>query len=294
MQQLNDRVYTETTVRGCNPSFVVTSAGTVVIDTPQLPTRAVAMRKEVESHGPVRYLINTEHHVDHIFGNHWFRGAGTVVNHKGLYDNFMKVHPELDPFEYALEAIPTDDPDGAALVPDRDAYHADLNSGTVVFTGDLSLRVGDHDFHLLHTPGHTPGQLAVHVPQERMVFTGDSIFSGCQTWLMTSDVDQWLASLEIIRALDVDTLVPGHGPVTDLSYVDKQRSVLLGWKAAVAQAVAAGWTKEETQARVKFPDLGPVDVGQEYMLEYVETLNAGSLFDKLTSRQAAPPTPRGS
>ena len=41
MQQLNDRVYTETTVRGCNPSFVITSAGTVVIDTPQLPTKAV-------------------------------------------------------------------------------------------------------------------------------------------------------------------------------------------------------------------------------------------------------------
>jgi cyclase len=99
MQQLNDRVYTETTVRGCNPSFVITSAGTVVIDTPQLPTRAVAMRKEVESHGPIRYLINTEHHVDHIFGNYWFHGAGAVVNHKGLYDNFMVVYPELDPQE---------------------------------------------------------------------------------------------------------------------------------------------------------------------------------------------------
>jgi cyclase len=214
------------------------------------------------------------------------------VNHKGLYDNFMVVYPELDPFEYAREAIPTDDPDGAALFPDRDAYYADLNKGTIVFTGDLWLRVGDHDFHLLHTPGHTPGQLAVYVPQERMVFTGDTIFSGCQTWLMTSDVDQWLDSLEIIRALEVDTLVPGHGPVTDLSYVDKQRSVLLGWKAAVADAVAAGWTKKETQARVKFPDLGPVDIGQEYMLEYVETLNVGSLFDKLTSRQAAPTMPR--
>src|SRR5678816_3049270 len=78
MQQLNDRVYTETTVRGCNPSFVITSAGTVVIDTPQLPTRAVAMRKEAESHGPIRYLINTEHHVDHICGNYWFRGAGAA------------------------------------------------------------------------------------------------------------------------------------------------------------------------------------------------------------------------
>src|SRR4029453_2197498 len=143
MQQLNDRVYTETTVRGCNPSFVVTSAGTVVIDTPQLPTRAVAMRKEVESHGPIRYLVNTEHHVHPIFGNPWFRGPGAVVNHKGLYDNFMVVYPELDPFEYAREAIPTDDPDGAALFPDRDAYYADPNKGTIVFTGDLSLRVGD-------------------------------------------------------------------------------------------------------------------------------------------------------
>jgi cyclase len=65
----------------------------------------------------------------------------------------------------------------------------------------------------------------VNVPQERMVFTGDSVFCECQTWLMTSDVDQWLASLEIIRWLDV--VVPGHGPVTDLSYVDRQRVALL-------------------------------------------------------------------
>jgi glyoxylase-like metal-dependent hydrolase (beta-lactamase superfamily II) len=44
------------------------------------------------------------------------------------------------------------------LFPDRDEYYADLNKGTIVFTGDLSLRVGEHAFHLLHTPGHTPGQ----------------------------------------------------------------------------------------------------------------------------------------
>ena len=129
MQQLNDRVFTETKVRGCNPSFVVTSAGPVVIDAPQLPTRAVEMRRSVETFGEVQYLINTEHHVDHIFGNYYFRGAGTVVNHKGLYDNFMTVYPELDPFEYAREALPTDDPDGIGLFPDRDEYYADPNKG---------------------------------------------------------------------------------------------------------------------------------------------------------------------
>jgi len=80
--------------------------GVVVIDTPQLPTRAVEMRKEAESHGPIRYLINTEHHVDHIFGNYYFKGDFPVVNHQALYDRFMVVFPDLDPYEYAREAIP--------------------------------------------------------------------------------------------------------------------------------------------------------------------------------------------
>jgi cyclase len=283
MERVTDNVCTDTTLRGCNPSYVTTADGVVVIDTPQLPTRAVAMRREAESHGPIRYLINTEHHVDHIFGNYFFKGAGAVVNHQGLYDNFMVASRDLDPFEYAREAIPTDDPDGAAIFPERDVYYADPNKGTIVFTGDLTLRVGDHTFRLLHTPGHTPGQLAVHVPEERVVFTGDTVFSECQTWLMTSNVEQWLEALDRIKALDVDHLVPGHGPVTTTRYLDTQRSVLLEWKAAVAVAVAKGWTREETIARVNFADRYPVDIGQGYMMEHIQTLNAGSLYDKLTA-----------
>jgi len=282
MERVTPNVFTNTRLRGCNPSFVTTSDGVVVIDTPQLPTRAVAMRAEAESFGPIRYLINTENHVDHIFGNHWFRGAGEVVNHRALWDIFMDQSAALDPFAYALEAIPTDDPEGAAILPDRDDYYADLPRGTVVFTGDLMLRVGDHTFNCLWTPGHTPGQLAVHVPEERAVFTGDTIFSGCQTWLMTSNVDQWLEALERIRQLDVDHVVPGHGPVVTLDYVKTQRAVLMRWKAAVADAVARGWSREETIARVRFDDeFGPVDVGQGYMMDHIQNQNAASLWDKL-------------
>jgi cyclase len=283
MQRVTDNVCTDTTLRGCNPSYVTTTDGVVVIDTPQLPTRAVAMRQEAESHGPIRYLVNTEHHVDHIFGNFYFKGAGTVVNHQGLYDNFMVPTPDLDPYDYAHEAIPTDDPEGEAIFPARDEYYADPNKGRIVFTGDMTLRAGDHTFRLLHTPGHTPGQLAVHVPEERVVFTGDTIFNECQTWLMTSNVDQWLVALDRIKALDVDLMVPGHGPVTTLKYIDTQRSVLLDWKAAVAAAIAQGWSREETIARVNFAERWPVDIGQGYMMEHIQTLNAASLYDKLTS-----------
>jgi len=291
MERVTPNVFTITRLRGCNPSFVTTSDGVVVIDTPQLPTKAVAMRKAAEAHGPIRYLINTEHHVDHIFGNYFFKGAGTVVNHRELYERFMVVFPELDPFAYAYESVPgehargtdLDDPEGLALWPDRDEYYRDPNKGTIIFTGDLTLRVGDHTFNLLHTPGHTPGQLAVHVPEERVVFTGDTIFSGCQTWLMTSNVEQWLAALERIRTLDVDWIVPGHGPVVSTQYLDVQRSHLMEWKTAVATAVANGWSREETVARVNFKDrFGPVDIGQGYMLEYIQNLNAGTLYDKLT------------
>ena len=161
METVTPNVKTNTGLRGCNPSYVVTADGVVVIDTPQLPTKAVAMRAEVESIGPVRYIINTEHHVDHIFGNYYFKGAGTVVNHLGLYERFMVVYPELDPFAYAFESLPgptaqgtdLDAPEGLALWPDRDAYYADPNKGTIVFTGDLTLSVGDRTFRALIDSG---------------------------------------------------------------------------------------------------------------------------------------------
>lgn len=279
---VREAVFTETGTRGCNPSFVVTSDGVVVIDTPQLPTHALLMRHQAEDFGPIRFVVNTEHHVDHIFGNYYFLGAGKVVHHQGVYDNFMTVYPELDPFEFAVEAVHADDSAGIGLVPDRDTYYANPNKGDIVFTGDLTLRVGHHTFEILHTPGHTPGQIAVYVPEERTVFTGDTIFENCQTWLMTSNVDQWDASLDRIAQLDVDLVVPGHGPITSIGAVQTQRAVLLEWKSAVAQAVARGWSREETVARINFADSCATDVGLQHMMTYIQELNAGSLYDVLT------------
>jgi len=283
VEQVTENVYTNTKLRGCNPSFVTTSDGVVVIDTPQLPTKAVEMRAEAESHGPIRYLINTEHHIDHIFGNYFFKGSGTVVHHQGVYDNFMVPTPELNPYNYAKEALPTDDPEGEAIFPDEETYFEDPNKASIVFTGDIRLEVGDHTFDLLHTPGHTPGQVAVFVPEERVVFTGDTIFSECQTLLMTSDVAQWLDALERIKELDFDYLVPGHGPVTDKAYIDTQRFNLMEWETAVAAAVAEGWSREETIERVHFRDKCSVDIGQEYMMDHIQENNAAALYDKLSA-----------
>ncbi len=283
MQQVTPRVYTDTTQRGCNPSFVVTSDGVVVIDTPQLPTKAVAMRREAEAHGPIRYVINTEHHVDHIFGNYYFRGAGPVVAHVEVARNFMLKSQHPSPYSYAREALPTDDPEGIAIFPEEETYFQDPGRPAITFDHDLTLKVGGHTFELLFTPGHTVGQIAVHVPEERVVFTGDTVFCECQTWLYVSSVDQWLAALERLRALDVDIVVPGHGPVTNKAYLDVQRAFLMEWVTAVAVGVAQGWTKEECVARISFADRFPVDVGQEYMMAHIQRENVGALYDKLSA-----------
>ena len=278
-------VFTDITIRGCNPSYVITDDGVVVVDTPQLPTRALGMRAEAEEQGPIRYVINTEHHVDHIFGNYYFKGAGTVIHHQGVADAFMVPTPLIDPFDYAAEAIPMSDPDAAAIFPSRDEYFEDPNRAKITFTGDAMLKVGFHTFNLIWTPGHTAGQIAVHIPEERVVFTGDTVFSEVQTWVMASDVDQWVEALNTISRLDVDYVVPGHGPVTDLKYLQTQKAVLLWWKSNVADAVAKGWSRDETIARVNMKDRYPVDIGQEYMMDYIQKHNAGILWDKLSANE---------
>jgi len=281
MEKVTEGVFAETKLRGCDPGYVVTSDGVVVIDTPQLPTAAVKMRDVAEKHGPIRYLINTEHHVDHIFGNYFFRGAGTVISHVEVYNEFMKITPEINPYEYAKEALPTDDPEGDVLFPDEKTYFNDMNKPTITFEGNMTLRLGDTTFEMISTPGHTPGQIAVYVPEKKVMFTGDTIFNGVQTWHYASNIKQWVDSLKILKTLDVDFIVPGHGPICDKTEIDVQIAFLYEWLAAVSVCVSKGMSKEECAQSIAFRDRFPVDIGQEYMIDHVIKNNVSALYDKL-------------
>jgi cyclase len=282
MEQVTKNVYAETKIRGCNPTYVVTSEGVVVIDTPQLPTYAVAMRKEAEKKGPIRYLINTEHHVDHIFGNYYFNGAGAVLAHRETFNNFMVVTPEINPYEYAREALPTDDPEGEKIWPDEKTYFANMNKPTIVIEGRVSLKVGDHTFEIHHTPGHTPGQLAVLIPEERVICVGDTVFNGCQTWLYASDVNTWIQSLDYLKTLDFDKVIPGHGAVCARRELDVQKAFLMEWLTAIQVAISKGWSKQQCLEKISFLDRFPVDIGQEYMGQHVTDNNISVLYDKLS------------
>ena len=78
MRRVGPHSFTEVYFAGCNPSFVETSDGYVMIDSPQQPIDAVRWRERMEDNAPIRYLINTEPHGDHISGNTYFPGV-TVV-----------------------------------------------------------------------------------------------------------------------------------------------------------------------------------------------------------------------
>ena len=282
MQKVTNNVYAATDFRGCNPGYVVTSDGVVAIDTPQLPSKAVEMREEMLQKGLLRFLINTEHHIDHIFGNHFFAGLCPVVGHEYIREGYWTVSSGEDPFEYMVEVVKKDDPQGMAVMPARDDFQ--LNPPTITFQGSMKIRAGDHEFHLIHTPGHSKGQLAVYVPKERVVFTGDTIFSECQTWFHGADPDAWLWSLGVLNSLDVDYIIPGHGPVCGKDYIPKQSAFIREWVTAVALGIARGWSKEECMEKISFLDRFPVDIGQESAGPMIQQKASARIYDFLQGK----------
>lgn len=272
MQQITPNVYVKVvrpgdsetmdmcSTAGCNCSFVVTSEGVVMIDTPSLPTFAEWWRNEIARKGDLRYIINTGYHMDHISGNGFF--PGTVVSHEGVREMFFApieknlAYPEgiklaleanMGVREYILHRFKRLDPKGFDM-----AENYQLNPPAITFSERLHLHLGDHTFELLHLPGHTPYEVAVYVPQERVIFTGDNVTNAMQPSLAQCCPMEWLESLRKIEALDVDVVVPGHGEVGDKKVVREVKNFMEGCIDTVRKAIGQGMSKEEAVERVSF------------------------------------------
>jgi glyoxylase-like metal-dependent hydrolase (beta-lactamase superfamily II) len=157
------------------------------------------------------------------------------------------------------------------------------NAPVITFQSEMSLHVGNHTFHMIHMPGHTPYQAAVMVVEEGVVFTSDNIFCKVQTWIQEGNPDDWLKSLESLRALREEILVPGHGPVCDKRYLDEQGSFIQEWVEYVRAGLERGMTKEQCLANLTgMTDRYPMDAEQEGMAPRVMQLNVANLYDYLT------------
>src|SRR5437764_15062684 len=94
MCRIANYVFTEIYFWGCNPSALATSDGVVLFDTPQQPNDAVRWREALEQYGPIRYLINTEPHNDHIRGNAFFPGV-EVIGQSGMPERYPAALPVM-------------------------------------------------------------------------------------------------------------------------------------------------------------------------------------------------------
>lgn len=285
MEQITQNIYTETKIRGCNPSIVFTSEGAVFIDNAQWLTKLLEMIEFAESRAPIKFLINTEPHIDHIFGNHWFAEKCPVIGHEKMKEAFFLVPGEMDGYDYSVDVLTRQDPEGLKKMPSRDEYI--VNMPQITFSQNMTLKLGSHTFHLYHTPGHADSQIAVHIPEERVVFVGDTIFSGCQTWLHSANIDELIASLKFIYNLDADIIVPGHGPVVGKEYIQEQIAIVYEWLAAVGKAMAKGQTLEQCIASVSFADRWPVDIGQDEMMGYIQRTNVIKCYTYLSGKAGA-------
>jgi cyclase len=120
---------------------------------------------------------------------------------------------------------------------------------TETFSGRKTLQVGEKTVELIDVgPAHTRGDLIVHVPEDRVVFVGDLLFTGAHAVLWSGPVSNWTRACDLILDLDVDVVVAGHGPLSDaaglreyrdyLEYVDTEAREMHSRGLSVKQAVA--------------------------------------------------------
>lgn len=269
MQQITKNVYAETGFRGCNTSFVVTREGVVMIDTPQIPSEAVKWRDEIKKHGPVRYVINTEPHGDHFTGNCFFEG--TVVAHEGTRQAILTA--SVEPLKERLKQMAPES------LPLMEGFR--FRPPTITLSHRLTLHLGDHTFQLINFPGHTPYQVAVFVPEERVVFTSDNVVVRQSPYMQQALPVEWLDSLKQMQELAFNTLVPGHGGIVDKSYLPEMSTNIQAWVEAVTAAIKQGLSLEEAQEKISFLDRYPIAPGMEAMMKMAQRMNVARLYEVL-------------
>jgi len=271
MHRVTDTVYAEDRYLVATIGFLVTREGVVLVDTPQLPSDAREWRARAEAHGPIRYIINTEHHRDHIVGNAYF--PGTVIAQQGTAERFFR---SLNPFEPLRQHLLHLDPQGAELL----ATYVP-RPPTITFEPRLTLQLGDHTLDLRHAPGHVPNGTWVYVPQERTVFTGDNIINGAPPFFHSAVPSGWLETLDALAKLDVQHIIPGHGAPCGPDAIGQVRAAVTGVMDEVRRGRDAGWSREEAQERIRYIDrfTYPAEYRERYHV--LERLGVGRIHDWL-------------
>lgn len=197
---------------------------------------------------PVRKLILTHHHSDHVFGNQIFKDC-QIISSRTLATQMREVAADQWTRE-KLEEVSKTRPESYRKL--------DLNSLEIIFPTKIfntSLTIIDEEFKIIikKTGGHTKGSAYVYFSAERVLFAGDLIFAKTFPWGgdPTADLDEWISALKEFKRMNVEKIIPGHGPVCDLKEVQIYLDFFEPVAKIMKEMIAKGRTQEEA---VRFDD----------------------------------------
>ncbi len=205
-----------------NAGLIVDGEASLLVDTlfdlPLTRTMLDAMRDAVPQARRIGQLVNTHANGDHCFGNQLVEGAEIIASATAAREmaeapperlagllKMARAQPESDLGGFLLDCFGAFEFDGITLtLPAR------------TFNGHLALTVGNKQLELIEVgPAHTRGDTLVFLPAERLLFSGDILFVHGTPVVWAGPVQNWIDACDRILALDVATIVPGHGPITD-------------------------------------------------------------------------------
>jgi glyoxylase-like metal-dependent hydrolase (beta-lactamase superfamily II) len=265
-------------------AFIVNQDDVLVVDTHFRPSWAKDLIAEIRkvTNKPVRYVVNTHWHNDHVQGNQAYvsvfgNGVEYIAQHNtredmaskaipGVKDQLNKDVPDrISRTEKMLAEGKA--PDGtplteqakanlsARLASDK-AYLEELKSiqitlPTITFDRSLVLHKPDRNIHILFFgKGHTRGDVVVYLPKEKVLISGDLLTNGIP-FMRDAYPSQWVGTLESVRNLDWDKAVPGHGDVqTGKATMDNLISYMKDMVAAVKSAIGKGTSLEDAKKSI--------------------------------------------
>ncbi len=255
LHKVSDKVYAnwdgET---GGNVGVIELPEHTLAVDA-QYPGSAKQFREAIPraTEKPLTHLLLTHVHGDHVFGNMVFKDL-EIVSQKRLYEKMKEnLKNEWAPgnLEKMLETYKRDAPERWWLFEGLE-----IVLPTTTFKDKWTLE----GVEFIHMPGHTDCSSVVYIQDDKTLFAGDLLFVNRFPWAgdPTANPDKWIESFQRMLDMDIENIIPGHGPLCDLEEVEKQLQWMkeLRW---IMKGLIEDGAPEEEAINYKYRELYPTD-----------------------------------